>query len=112
MRPRTGLVIALAAAALGALAPSASAFELAGRPWPGGRVTYFTAAEGYSSSVDRAARIWSRANVGVKFVKTSRRNAAVVVDYGGRGCQARRSPASSAAAASRRWRSAPAAGAR
>ena len=87
MRRRTGLVIALAVAALGALAPSASAFERAGRPWPDGRITYFTAAEGYSSSVDRAARIWNRASVGVKFVKTSRRNAAVVVDYGGRRCE-------------------------
>jgi astacin (peptidase family M12A) len=87
MRRRTALVIALALAAFGAVAPSASAFERVGRPWPGGRITYFTAAANYSSSVDRAARIWNRTNVGVKFVKASRRNAAVVVDYGGRRCE-------------------------
>src|SRR4051812_16429009 len=87
MRRRTALVIGLALVVLTVLAPSASAFERAGRPWPGGRITYFTAAANYSASVDRAARIWNRTNVGVKFVKTSRRNAAVVVDYGGRRCE-------------------------
>src|SRR4051812_50160426 len=87
MHRRTALVIGLALAMLAVLAPGASAFERAGRPWPGGRITYFTAAANYSASVDRAARIWNRTNVGVKFVKTSRRNAAVVVDYGGRRCE-------------------------
>ena len=80
-------LLTLSTAALCALAPSAGAYERAGRSWPGGRITYYTAAGGYSGSVDRAARIWSRANVGVVFVKTPRRQAQVVIDYGGRACE-------------------------
>src|SRR5829696_27552 len=87
MRRRITIVAFLSLAALGALAPSASAYEQAGRAWPGGRITYFTSASGYSASVDRAARIWNRANVGVRFVKTSRRNAQVVIAYGGPRCE-------------------------
>ena len=84
---RVLITTALAVAVLAATAPSASAFERAGRPWPGGRITYYTAADGYASSVDRAARIWNRASTGVKFVKASRREAQVVLDYGGRRCE-------------------------
>jgi hypothetical protein len=84
---RLAFPLILSLAALGALAPSASAYERAGRAWPGGRITYFTAADGYVAPVDRAARIWNRANVGVRFVKTTRRNAQVVIGYGGPRCE-------------------------
>ena len=84
---RVVFAVVLSLAVLGGLAPAASAYERAGRAWPGGRITYFTAAEGYRSPVDRAARIWTRAGVGVKFVRTSRRNAQVVIGYGGRRCE-------------------------
>ena len=81
------LAAAITATVLAALVPSASAFERAGRAWPGGRISYYTAADGYVASVDRAARIWNRANTGVRFVKTSRRQAQVVLEYGGRRCE-------------------------
>jgi Astacin (Peptidase family M12A) len=84
---RAILLLLTTAAAVVALAPSASAYERVGRPWPGGRITYYTSAEDYRVAVDRAARIWNRTGVGVRFVKTSRRNAAVVVGYGGRRCE-------------------------
>ena len=87
MRHRLVIVAALCLAAAGGLAPSANAYERAGRPWPGGRITYFTTAEDYRSPVDRAARIWNRARVGVKFVKSTRRGAQVVIGYGGRRCE-------------------------
>ena len=74
-------------AALVVAAPTATASEQAGRAWPGGRITYHTSAKSYSASVDKAARIWNKANVGVKFVKTSRANAQVVLSYGGRSCE-------------------------
>lgn len=82
------LLAATAAVALGVAAPGAAeAYESVGRPWPGSRITYSTAAGGYTASVDRAARIWNRADVGVQFVKTSRRRAQVVLDYGGPRCE-------------------------
>lgn len=84
---RLAFPLILSLLALGALAPAASAYERVGRPWPGGRITYYTAAEDYRSSVERAARIWNRANVGVKWVKTSRRDAQVVLSYGGHRCE-------------------------
>jgi hypothetical protein len=80
------LLLTLMAALLVA-APAASASEQAGRAWPGGRITYHTTASAYSASVDKAARIWNRAGVGVKFVKTTRAKAQVVLSYGGRRCE-------------------------
>src|SRR5829696_696844 len=73
--------------ALVVLAPAASAYERAGRAWPGKRITYYTGASGYRVPVDRAARIWNRARVGVRFRRVSRRNAQVVIRYGGRRCE-------------------------
>lgn len=73
--------------ALAATAPVAGAYERAGRPWPGGTITYHTSARGYSASVDQAAAIWNGAGVGVRFVRTSRSRAQVLVSYGGRACE-------------------------
>lgn len=64
-------IIILAAAAWGAAAPQASAYRIVGQPWPGHTVTFYSTggpkAEGI---VDRAARIWNRARVGVRFVRS------------------------------------------
>lgn len=79
--------LSLSLLVLVALAPSASAWERAGRAWPGERITYYTSASGYRSAVDRAVRIWNRANTGIRFARTSRRRAQVVIGYGGRRCE-------------------------
>jgi hypothetical protein len=68
-------------------APS-RAYVIGGRPWPAGTFTYYPAASGYATSITRAARILSRAGVGVKVRKASSRSkAAIVVAYGGRACE-------------------------
>jgi hypothetical protein len=72
---------------LAAFAPSASAYQTAGRPWPGGTITYHTSARAYSSSVDQAAAIWNGAGVGVRFVRAPRASAQVLIRYGGRACE-------------------------
>jgi hypothetical protein len=71
------------AVAFSALVPArASAYAVGGKAWPGTTIRYYTAARGYASAVDRAARIWNRAGVGVRFASSSRRAADVVVAYG------------------------------
>lgn len=78
------LVAALSlAVAVSALLPAgASAYAVGGKAWPGTTIRYYTAARGYASAVNRAARIWNRAGVGVRFASSSRRSADVVVAYG------------------------------
>jgi hypothetical protein len=77
----------LAAIVLTVLVPSsASAYSVGGRPWPGQTIRYATTAAAYRGAVDRAARIWNRASVGVRFAKSSRRRADVIVAYGTEPC--------------------------
>ena len=84
----TALVAPVALVAL--LAPaSASAYAVGGHAWPGDTIGYHTAARAYSPAVDRAARAWNRARAGVRFVKTARRDADVVVRYGQERCAGR-----------------------
>ena len=84
---RSRLACVLVVAFFCAVAAPADAYVVGGHRWPGGTITYYVAAKGYSASVGRAARIWSRANVGASFVRTSRAQADVVVTYGGRRCE-------------------------
>ena len=79
MRP-LALSLALAGSAL--LPATASAYVVGGRAWPQTTIRYYTAASAYSSAVNRAARNWNRANVGVRFAASSRSAADVVVAYG------------------------------
>jgi hypothetical protein len=72
----------VAAGACGALAPSAGAYTVVGRAWPGDKITYWVAATDYRASVRTAARNWNRAGVGIVFREAkSRRSADVVVGY-------------------------------
>jgi hypothetical protein len=57
-----------------------------GNPWPGATIRYYTSAKAYSTAVDRAARAWNRAAVGVRFARSSRATADVVVAYGSARC--------------------------
>ena len=73
-------------ALLAALPAAADAYEIAGRAWPRSTITYHTEAAGYSRAVDRAARIWNRADVGIRLRRGDAATADVVVTYGGPRC--------------------------
>ena len=68
------------------MAPAANGYVVGGNPWPGTTITYYVAAKAYSGGVARAARNWNHAKVGIRFARTSRSNADVVVTYGGPRC--------------------------
>lgn len=88
---RSGPIVLLAClatlAAVAALAPSAGAYELAGRPWPGGKITWYGGLGPQNDEAARAAKAWNRLGLGVNFVRTSsKRKADVRVGYGNSGC--------------------------
>jgi hypothetical protein len=70
-----------------ACAAPADAYEIAGRPWPTDTIRYHVEAGDYSGAVNRAARFWNRADVGIRFRRASERDADVIVVYGGRRCE-------------------------
>lgn len=88
-RVRRSLASAVAACAASlTLAPASEGYAVAGQPWPDGTVTYYTQARGYEGAVNRAARILTRAGVGVRVRRVSSRELAdVVVVYGGQPCE-------------------------
>lgn len=70
-----------------ALAPSAGAYELAGRRWPAAKITWHGGLGSQNDEAARAAKAWNRVGLGVTFVRTaSKRRADVRVGYGNRGC--------------------------
>jgi hypothetical protein len=72
--------IVLAAATWGAAVPQASAYQIAGQPWPGHTVSYYSTGGAKADAiVDRAARVWNRAHVGVRFVRSPTSAAEVLV---------------------------------
>lgn len=85
MRPLVPAVLA-ALAAVAVSAGDASAYEALGRPWPGGEIRYHVEDGGLRKPVKRAARIWNRRQVGVRFAGSSEENARVFIAYGQRSC--------------------------
>ena len=81
-------VAAVVIVACAVFAAPSQAYVIGGRPWPAGTFTYYPAATGYAGPAARAARILSRAGVGVKVRKASSRSKAdVLVSFGGRACE-------------------------
>jgi hypothetical protein len=78
--------VAASAIWLAAAAPG-GAYSVGGPSWPGGKLTYYTAARGYSGAVDRAARILNNSGAGVHLSKAPRSSANVIVTYGGHACE-------------------------
>ena len=78
------LIVAVAVLCL--LPASAGAYAVGGHPWPSARITYYVAAKPYTKPVNRAARIWNQADVGVRFARARRQEADVIVSYGGPRC--------------------------
>ena len=79
-------VLSLALAGSVLVPASASAYVVGGNPWPQKTIRYYVAAKSYKTGTNRAARIWNRANVGVRFAASSRSKADVVVSYGTERC--------------------------
>jgi Matrixin len=85
-RPIT-VTLVLAALAWGLAAGEASAYVIGGRPWPGKQVTYYsTGSRSGKAIVDRGARVWNRARVGVRFRRSSSSRADVIVSGTAGGC--------------------------
>jgi hypothetical protein len=72
---------ALPATALVAITflPAADAFQLEGGRWPTARITYYNEAPAYSWAVDTAAYAWNTSGARVQFLKSSRRDAKVLI---------------------------------
>jgi hypothetical protein len=68
-----------------ALAPQAAAYRIAGQPWPYKKLTYYSLGSKRANRiVDRAARIWNRARIGLRFSRARASSADVLVS-GSRG---------------------------
>ena len=62
-----------------ALPTSASAFRLEGGRWPTATITYYNEVPAYRWAVDTAAYTWNTSGARVHFVKSSRRDAKVLL---------------------------------
>src|SRR5215210_2797045 len=80
------LVLLLALAALPSAPQRAEAYQLYGFAWPQRTITYHVQPVPYRAAVDRAARAWNVAAIGVRFRRSSFEEADVVVRYGGARC--------------------------
>lgn len=69
----------LVLAAILSLTPTADAFRVEGRPWPGGVIRYFNAAPDQRWAVWKAAKAWNESGAAVRFVRTTNERAADVV---------------------------------
>ncbi|HEX8051846.1 MAG TPA: matrixin family metalloprotease [Thermoleophilaceae bacterium] len=81
---RVLLCTALALVCLGSA--DASAYEIAGRAWPAGDITYHVPAGELKKPVKRAARVWNARNLGVRFVSSAEDAARVLVSRGQSNC--------------------------
>jgi hypothetical protein len=74
-------VAAIIGAALVAasVVPGSSAFQLEGGRWPTSTITYYNEVPAYSWAVDTAAYAWNTSGARVRFIKSSRRDAKVLV---------------------------------
>ena len=61
------------------LVPSAAAYRLQGVRWPTTTITYYNEVPPYNWSVDTAAYAWNASGARVKFLKTARRDAKVII---------------------------------
>jgi hypothetical protein len=79
--PKSTLMRATLAAILLALVlvPSAGAYRLAGSRWTTTTITYYNEVPAYTWAVDSAAYAWNTSGAHVQFLKSSRKNAKVLL---------------------------------
>jgi hypothetical protein len=78
MKVKVAAVIGAALVAA-SVVPGSSAFQLEGGRWPTSTITYYNEVPAYSWAVDTAAYAWNTSGARVRFVKSSRRDAKVLV---------------------------------
>jgi hypothetical protein len=78
MKVRLAAILCVAVVA-GALPSAGAAFRFEGGRWPTGTITYYNEVPAYNWAVDTAAFAWNTSGARVRFVKTSRRNAKVLL---------------------------------
>jgi hypothetical protein len=78
MRLRTSAILVIAVVACALPAPT-SAYRLEGGRWPTATITYYNEIPAYTWAVDTAAYAWNTSGARVKFVKTTPRNAKVLI---------------------------------
>jgi len=77
---KVSLAAILGAALVAATAiPSADAYRLEGGRWPSATITYYNEVPAYSWAVDSAAYAWNTSGARVQFLKSSRRDAKVLI---------------------------------
>jgi len=81
MRVRLAAFLAVTLVAAAA-APSADSYRLEGGRWPTATITYYNEVPAYTWAVDTAAYAWNTSGARVRFLKTSRRDAKVLVGIG------------------------------
>jgi hypothetical protein len=80
LRMKVRLAAILGAALIAATAiPSADAYRLEGGRWPSATITYYNEVPAYSWAVDSAAYAWNTSGARVQFLKSSRRDAKVLI---------------------------------
>ena len=78
MKVRVAAIVGAALVAMAA-APAGDAFQLEGGRWPTTTITYYNEVPAYAWAVDTAAYAWNTSGARVQFLKTSRRNAKVLI---------------------------------
>lgn len=78
MRMRLAALLGAALVAVVAT-PATEAYQLEGGRWPTSTITYYNEVPAYSWAVDTAAYAWNTSGARVRFVKSSRRDAKVLV---------------------------------
>jgi hypothetical protein len=82
-------VALFALCAIAATAPTAHAYRLGGKRWPGSTITYYNGTP-YKAEVRTAVRTWNASGMKIRFKAASRAKARVQIRYGGRpGCYGR-----------------------
>ena len=78
MKVRIAATIGAALVAI-TVVPGSKAFQLEGGRWPTSTITYYNEVPAYSWAVDNAAYAWNTSGARVRFLKSSRRDAKVLV---------------------------------
>src|SRR5258705_9343709 len=78
MRVRSAEIRTVTLVAL-ALPSAAGAYQLEGGRWPTPTITYFNEVPAYGWAVDSAAYAWNTSGARVQFIKSSRRDAKVLI---------------------------------
>jgi len=78
MKARVAVALGAALAAL-AVVSGSGAYQLEGGRWPTSTITYYNEVPAYSWAVDSAAYAWNTSGARVRFVKSSQRDAKVLI---------------------------------